>query len=160
MAAVTCYLIRIVRKIFVTFPFDDDLHDGNKFHSLIPSSKCIPQTYIFRHMLPIDENVGKTIKHNLEDTTRWQRWTSIFISRDIFHFDVQWRTSVCVYVCVCVYFIIHPELISTNIDATYDATLVPSSYVPVNVRGPSRTKVARRTFETWILQALVTKVSG
>lgn len=68
--------------------------------------------------------------------------------------------QVCVYVCVCVYFIIHPELISTNIDATYDATLVPSSYVPVNVRGPSRTKVARRTFETWILQALVTKVSG
>lgn len=70
MAAVTCYLIRIVRKIFVTFPFDDDLHDGNKFHSLIPSSKCIPQTYIFRHMLPIDENVDKTIKHNLEGTTR------------------------------------------------------------------------------------------
>lgn len=55
---------------------------------------------------------------------------------------------------------IHPELISTNVDATYDATLVSSSYVPINVRGPSRTKVARRTFETWILQALVTKVSG
>lgn len=51
-------------------------------------------------------------------------------------------------------------LVSTDVDATYDATFVFSTYVPIDVRCPSRTKVARRTFETWILSALVTQMSG
>lgn len=51
-------------------------------------------------------------------------------------------------------------LVSTDVDATYDATFVSSTYVPIDVRRPSRTKVARRTFETWILSALVTQMSG
>ena len=51
-------------------------------------------------------------------------------------------------------------LISTDVDASYDATFVSSTHVPIDIRGPSRTKVARRTFETWILTALVTQMSG
>lgn len=105
MAAVTCYLIRIVRKIFVTFPFDDDLHDGNKFHSLIPSSKCIPQTYIFRHMLPIDENVGKTINITSK-VQRDDRDGQAFLFLVTFFTSVYSEGQVCVCMCVCVFILL------------------------------------------------------
>lgn len=49
--------------------------------------------------------------------------------------------------------------ISADINTTNDSALVPFAYVLIDIGGPSRTKIADRAFEAWILLALVTQVS-
>ena len=95
--------------------------------------------------------------HQMNDSPQLERflnrkYNAAMIIGQAFIYSWSTRTISIFQICA--------TLISTDVDASYDATFVSSTYVPIDIRGPSRTKVARRTFETWILAALVTQMSG